>query len=165
MFIGIDQSYTNTGFCVIDYNGLVFDFGTIKTTDKDGDHFDRCKIISDQVIALAFKHIPTAIAIEGLAYGMRGDATRSLAGLQFVVITALREHAFNPEIVAPLTLKKFATGTGKADKKEMIASLPTCVSGMFVSGGFKKTTGLADLADAYFLAMHAKKKFETSVNL
>ena len=59
-------------------------------------------------------------------------------------------------IVPPTTLKKFATGSGKADKNEMIAALPVDVREHFNAQGYKKTTGLTDVADAYWLSTYAK---------
>jgi Holliday junction resolvasome RuvABC endonuclease subunit len=60
------------------------------------------------------------------------------------------------EVVVPGTVKKFATGSGKATKEEMIDSLPKHVREYFDALGVKKTTGLADLTDAYFIAKHYK---------
>jgi Holliday junction resolvasome RuvABC endonuclease subunit len=155
MFLGIDQSYTNTGFCLIDSSQQLVDFGTIKTSDNQGDHFDRCNVIASTIVNYATLHKPVNIALEGLAFGMRGDATRDLAGLLFVIITQLRSQGFTPHLITPLSLKKFATGSGKADKALMISTLPTNVLTRFTSSNFKKTTGLADLADAYFIAKYA----------
>lgn len=134
------------------------DFGTIKTTDKDGDQFDRCTKIITQFIEYVKFHNPSNIAIEGLAFGMKGNATRDLAGLLYVVVTSLRKEGFFPIIITPLSLKKFATGSGKADKSQMIASLPADVINKFQEKNYKKTTGLADLADAYWLAKYAQHK-------
>lgn len=155
VYMGLDQSYTNSGICIVDNSINLVEFGTIKTTDKDGDHFDRCSIIAKQIVQYAEKHKPTNIAIEGLAFGMRGDATRDLAGLFFILITSLRNSGFKPLIVPPLTLKKFATGAGRAEKQQMVDSLPDGIADRFTAAGFKKTTGLYDLADAFFLAKYA----------
>jgi Holliday junction resolvasome RuvABC endonuclease subunit len=104
-------------------------------------------------------HKPDFIALEGLAFGMTGNATRDLAGLQFSIITVARYiDLINIEIVTPLSVKKFATDNGKAKKEDMIAALPILVGDMFRERGFKKTTGLADLADAYFIAKFIQHK-------
>jgi Holliday junction resolvasome RuvABC endonuclease subunit len=155
MFLGLDQSYTSFGFCLLDHALHVVDFGTIKTSDVDGDHYDRCDKMSKQIVRYAATHSPIEIAIEGLAFGMRGDATRDLAGLLFVLMTNLRDQGFSPIVVPPLTLKKFATNSGKADKAQLIAALPPDVLETFKEKNFKKTTGLTDITDAYFLAKYA----------
>jgi Holliday junction resolvasome RuvABC endonuclease subunit len=155
MFLGLDQSYKSFGYCLLDNNSNLIDFGTIKTTDKDGDKVDRCTIITKQIIQYVEKHRPVNITIEGLAFGMRGDATRDLAGLFFVLVTSLRNYGFNPVVVTPLSLKKFATGSGKSEKAQMVDALPQEVKDKFIDAGYKKTTGLTDLADAYFLSKYA----------
>ena len=155
MFLGLDQSYNSFGYVMLDAQLNMVDFGTIKTKKTDGDHFDRCNIIATKINEYAKMHNPTAIAIEGLAFGIRGDATRDLAGLQFVIMTLFRNNGFNPSIIPPLTLKKFATGNGKADKVAMANALPPEVLLSFQNKNYKKTTGLYDLSDAYFLAKHA----------
>ena len=156
-FLGIDQSYSSTGVVLIE-NDTVLDFQKF-TSDKSKDIFERCWDVVAQIRQYMQKHNPDYIALEGLAFGMMGNATRDLAGLQFSIITVARYiDLINIDIVTPLTLKKFATGNGKAKKDDMMASLPTETLEMFKNKGFKKTTGLADLADAYFLAKFMQDK-------
>lgn len=159
--IGVDQSYTSSGVVVIK-DGSVIDIKKIKAVGDD--IFDKAENaatqICDIIVGYFHDHGDVAVAIEGLAFGMRGSATRDLAGLQFTIINKLRYyHGFdNIEIVSPLTLKKFATGSGKAKKEQMISSLPPEVRDKFNEYGVKKTTGLADLTDSYFLAKYLEHK-------
>lgn len=103
------------------------------------------------------------VVFEDLAFGARGDATRNLAGLLFVLIQVLLEYNtiyglnIGLEVVAPTSLKKFATKSGKADKTQMVAALPKDVLKQFADAKFKKTTGLTDLADAYWLSQYEKE--------
>ena len=151
--MGIDQSYTNTGYCVIDERGDLIDFGTYKTS-KDHDVYDRALSVANFVISKIDEHNLDGFTIEGLALGMRGDATRDLAGLIFTIIIQTRLHKKNAllETVAPTSLKKFATGSGKATKDQMITSVPQHILDEFLDAKYKKTTGLADVCDAYWLA-------------
>lgn len=151
--IGIDQSYTSTGYCVVDESGAVVDFGTFKSA-KANDVYDRATQVATFVSDKVREHNAVAINLEGLAFGIRGDATRDLAGLLFTIITTLRRNngAVPHGIIAPTSLKKFATGTGKSDKAAMIAAVPQNVLDQFTEAKYKKTTGLADLCDAYWLA-------------
>lgn len=93
---------------------------------------------------------------------MRGNATRDLAGLQFSIITKINFILKRDiTIVAPPTLKKSATGTGKASKEEMIDALPKDILEVFTKEkNWKKSRGLTDVTDAYFLARYLIDKDE-----
>ena len=156
LYIGIDQSYTSTGYVVTDENSTVIDSEIIRTT-KEIDEFERVWFVSQKLINVIHQYKPDIVVIEGLAFGSRGDATRKLAGLQFVIITQLRyncEHKCPIHIVPPTTLKKFATTSGKAKKEQMLQSVPIDVKEQFQKM-YKKSKGLYDIVDAYFLSQYA----------
>jgi len=153
--MGIDQSYTSSGVVVLDGDFLLHR-EQIKTS-KDEDIFKRSWDIACQIKKIADFYKPGKIRIEGLAFGIRGSATRDLGGLQFMIVNLLRHSngtKYEVEIIPPLSLKKFATGDGRAKKNLVIESLPQDVHENFLEMGVKKTTGLADMADAYFLAKY-----------
>ena len=156
MHLGIDQSYTSTGYCILDETGtFVNTFGTFKSTPT-ADTYDRSLQVADFITTLIMTHNITNMCIEGLAFGIRGDATRDLAGLLFVVITNIRSKCNHVRciVVAPTSLKKFATGSGKADKAAMISAVPEMIQEKFKQS-YKKTTGLGDVSDAYWLAQYS----------
>jgi Holliday junction resolvasome RuvABC endonuclease subunit len=156
--MGFDQSYTNSGYCIVDETGTVLDFGTFKSA-KAMDVYERAIQVSNFIVAKVAEHKVNKVHLEGLAFGMRGDATRDLAGLLFTIVIALRTRTpVKPEIIAPTSLKKFATGTGKSDKAAMIAAVPPAVLETFTDANYKKTTGLADIVDAYWLATYKLKQ-------
>lgn len=163
-FLGLDQSFTNSGIVVLDEAGSIKHFETIKTVkDVDGDIFDRMILISDTIIELLKKHNPEVVGLEGLAFSKFGNATRDLAGLQAVIITRIRrETVYGSKMVlaSPNLLKKFATGKGKASKQEMVDSIPKDVVELFSEAKYKKTTGLYDLADAYHLAKYSLDHYQ-----
>lgn len=161
--LGVDQSYTSSGYVVIDESGEVKEFGTIRTTvDTDGDTFDRAAKVAETVAHLANEHNPALVGFEGLAFSMMGNATRDLAGLQFVLVTQLRKTSFgsNLVIVSPNLLKKFATGDGKAKKEAMVAALPQTFLDAISERKFKKSTGLYDIADAYWIARYTLEELK-----
>lgn len=148
MIFGIDQSYTSTA--VVANDGSKFITNIIRTT-PDTDIYARAQSITDAVILLANEYKPSRINIEGLAFASRGNATRDLAGLQMMIVCGLRQAGFNPIIVAPNTLKKFATGKGNSDKDAMHTALPDDIKHQFKD--IKKTKGLSDVVDAYWLSL------------
>jgi len=155
--IGIDQSYTCTGLTFFE-DGEMLRAEVFKTS-KEFDTHERAHSIALHILSQAFWFEPDVIGIEGLAFGMRGDATRDLAGLQFVIINKLRfKGDFKVEVVAPNAVKKFATGSGKAKKEELYEALPQKTQNEFLELGVKKTTGLYDLTDAYWIAKLTEDK-------
>lgn len=160
-YIGIDQSYTSTGFVVLDEQKNLIDCN-ILSTPKTDDIFKRAWELSEAIITGISKYPDAKLAIEGLAFSMRGNATRDLAGLQFSIITKIN-FILNRDItiVAPPTLKKSATGSGKASKEEMIDALPKNILEVFTKEkNWKKSRGLTDVTDAYFLARYLIDKDE-----
>jgi len=150
--MGIDQSLSCTGI-VIFLDGDMIHHATIKTSKDDGSLFKRILMIYIRIHNIMQQYNVDAVNIEGLSFGMsRGNVTRDLACLQGVIITnILNDFTMECKIVAPTAVKKFATDNGKATKTEMIASVPEDDMTKFKESGHKKTTGLADLADAYWI--------------
>ena len=120
----------------------------------------RCSIVANQVIdfckEFCAEHLKDgdtlSFSIEGLAWGARGNAVRDLASLQGLIIeAALRGLPVdNVSIISPTTVKKRATGDGKAKKDALFESLPPDAHDKFLE--YKKTKGRYDLTDAYWIA-------------
>lgn len=158
MLMGIDQSFTGCGVVVLDKDGKLIE-SALYVTDKKLSVFERSWDLFCQLFQLAVKHQITHIAIEGLAFAMKGNATRSLAILQGVLVTNLQylkefQGNANPiisvELVSPLSLKKQTTGNGKSNKEEMIKATPE-----EILIDWKKqfpAKQINNLADAYHLA-------------
>lgn len=150
--LAIDQSYTHCAYCVTE-GKQVLDFGVFKS-NTELDIYKRALYLSLDLGQIYTKYFPQEIRLEGLAFGMRGNATRDLSGLLFTIVNVMSHlHVFeNFRIIAPTQVKKTATGSGKAKKKEMIAALPPDILTLFKDKNFKQTTGLTDLADAYWIS-------------
>jgi len=157
--MGIDQSYTSTGVVVLNHDKEIIATRIISTAPADGDAFQRSWSIINEIQNLVKIYAPETIGLEGLAYAKFGDATRDLAGLQFGIVHRLRfvddQHLV---IVTPNELKKFGSGKGNADKKKMVDSLPKAVLKYFEAQGYKKTKGLYDITDAYWIARYVLEK-------
>ncbi|MEI5100356.1 Holliday junction endonuclease [Streptomyces sp. PmtG] len=112
--LGLDLSITAPGVCLPD--GTTH---TITTTPKDGDR--RLVAIADRVMHAVLLGIDLAV-IEGPV--VRSSAAVSLGMVHGVVRELLIRHEVPYAVVAPATLKAFATGRGNADKTAMaIAAL------------------------------------------
>lgn len=159
LVFGIDQSFNSTALVAYDDVGIIY--AECFKSNKNQNRFGQAYEITQWIVQRVNQYKPVHIALEGLAFGMRGNVTRDLGGLQYVIISHLQEvEKRQIDIVAPLTVKKFATGNGRSKKEEIIAHLPDDAAALFASLGAKKTTGLADLADAYFIATYIHNKKE-----
>ncbi len=163
LFLGIDQSFTSSGICIMNENEAIVHHETINSTDADGDMFDRCLKIIARVEELLLTYKPFRVSLEGLAFSKFGNATRDLAGLQYALITHIRyrqpEMAKDLLIVSPNLLKKFASGSGSADKNKMYDSLPADAKEVYKA--YKKTKGRSDVVDAYWLAKYSVSIYNT----
>lgn len=150
--LSIDQSYTHCAY-VVTFGNNIIDFDVLKS-DAELNVYERSLDIALRLGQVFLKHRPEEIRLEGLAFGMRGNATRDLSGLLFTIINVISYlHVFNNfRIIAPTQVKKRATGSGKAKKKEMIAALPSDILKLFKDKNYKQTTGLTDLSDAYWIS-------------
>lgn len=160
-YIGIDQSYTSTGFVVLNERKDII-YADIISSNALDDIFKRAWIISEEIMDRIGYFSPSEIVLEGLAYSMRGNASRDLAGLQFIIVSKIK-FILKREvtIVSPTTIKKFATGKGRSTKIDMLAVLPKKIYTYFAQDKkFKKTKGLNDVCDAYFLACYLIDKIK-----
>lgn len=120
---GVDPSITGTGIAVVTgHRGMVPLTERIRTTPDDGPLLHRMRY----VVAETFSTVADAevVVIEGLSLGSKGSATRDLAGLWWMLVNALTtKERLQPRrrvaVVAPGTLKKWATGSGRATKAEV----------------------------------------------
>lgn len=158
--MGIDQSLTCTGVTITSMDDMgnrkVIYSETIQTakthhTCPIADTLTRAHQIASRLEDIVQEFNPDWIGLENLSYGSVGNATRNLAILFGVICSTLKLDA--PRVVPPTTLKKFATGNGRAGKKEMLAAIEKADSTFF--NQLDKMTikaGKYDLADAYWIA-------------
>ena len=147
--IGIDPSMTSTGVAICDEHGDVDGWRVIKTK-KTGDlPIDELKRLIDIVIqiemfCIEYQSRVKLIVIESLAMSSRNSsALTQLSGLNYMIRERLYKRGFKFIMVAPGTLKKFATGKGN------------CPKGLMMLEVYKKygvTITDDNAADAYALA-------------
>jgi Holliday junction resolvasome RuvABC endonuclease subunit len=153
--LSIDQSYTSCGIIVLEDDELLYAERFV--TDAKLDIYERAAQVATRTEYIASKFYVDLIALEGLAFSKVGNATRDLAGLQFVIIFVLRFlNKYAVKIIPPNAVKKVATGMGNAKKEQLLESLPKDIHKKFLDLGVKKTTGLLDLTDAYWIGRAAQ---------
>ncbi len=108
---------TKTGWAV--YDGAI----TSGVLDLSGmpDHGQRGMFFHGWISDLIVEHkIEFLICESTLSYG---HAAYVLIGLAFTAQTVAYAHDIKRKTVAPTTLKKFATGSGRAGKQEMMEAV------------------------------------------
>lgn len=158
--LGIDQSLTCTGWVIMDEDFKVVDSGVIRTTKEDSLP-TRCGVIAYDLLNHQRRYEAWSVSIEGLSYGSIGNATRNLAILMGHIQSKLYESESDWLETPATSLKKYATGNGRADKKDMLAAVPDDFRGYLLVNykGTGKKSGLYDLSDAYFLAKRGIEYF------
>lgn len=151
---GIDQSYTSTGVVIFENSSYKKHYVITTQIDRDDPltYINRAKHIATEVVAIMHHDKVDRVVIEGLGFGAKGDQTRNLAGLQYLILSRLIDMDIPVSIIAPTSLKKQATGKGNAGKDEMIEAVgPELLPALMK---IPKSKGRGDIADAYGLAKH-----------
>lgn len=128
--VGLDLSLTHTGYAIVQDNRVVISSGVIKSKpsgDKPIDETKRIVKIAEDALQRIDDSLPhedpALVVIEGLAFMAQGTSLVQLAGLNYLTRILLVEFKWPFMIVAPTTLKKFITGSGKGDKDMMLMSV------------------------------------------
>lgn len=150
MVLGIDQSFTKTALCLFDYSGELQNFHVIKTKGgKDTSWEKRMVGIVEELDKFTKDNEVSIVVLEGLSTGRNTVMSRPLAGLFYYICAYLYQRGITYHNVSPKEVKKFAV-KGDADKEDMVNALPEDIKNMFLER-YSKSTGLTDLADAYFI--------------
>lgn len=170
--VGLDLSLTGTGVVVYD-GSRVLRHGCLETepvpkSAKDratklrvrqdgsrvfrGSREERIEWVARRVASTVRKFGPDLfVCVEGYSYGSKGSSMTDLAEMRGVILNRLLRAGIQWDIIAPPTLKKLATGNGRADKAEMVAKAqdewPGCPDN-------------DNVADAFWLAFEAHKRHE-----
>jgi crossover junction endodeoxyribonuclease RuvC len=150
--VGLDLSLTHTGFAIVDADGEVLGSGVIKSKpvgDKPLSETNRIVKIAEDIVCKIDERLPAEnpklVVIEGLAFMARNTTSLvQLSGLNYLVRVMLAQLKWPFMIVAPTTLKKFITGSGKGDKDKIMMAL-------YKNYGFEALDN--NEADSYSLAV------------
>jgi crossover junction endodeoxyribonuclease RuvC len=126
-FVGIDTSFTGTGFAVKDDtkpDGQQFEFKTIKTKPEDfKDDTDRICFIRDEIIKSIPENAPVVIEDVFVGHGPSAGASLRLALLAGCVRAGLRDKGIKFTIITPTMVKKYITGKGNANKEVIMMTV------------------------------------------
>jgi len=157
----IDQSIRSSGITIFN-DGEPISFHLIRTEKTDGDIYERINMIVDRVVELVEEHFIDHIAIESIPMGrITGNSRIDLAGLFHSLISRLRFVLNVPiTIIQIQEAKIIATGSGKADKNTMFNALSDDMKERIVSFEKRKTKGLYDVVDSYWIGKVLIKQLE-----
>lgn len=152
-FVGLDLSYVGTGVIVLDSKAEILEQKLIKTVKSDSkyDIEDRLIKIENEINFIPNIMGLGSVYIEGPAFASQGNMVLQMGALNFFVRIYLRKHKVEYKIVAPPTLKKWVTGTGRADKKLMMQKIEERWKIIFKDN---------NIADAYGLARMAMEEYK-----
>ncbi len=146
-FVGIDQSFTNTGVVILNEYGEHVSDDLVQTeppTSTMGE-VERFLKIYNEIQALIRHRVgdrPVGIALEDFAYG-KVQKMADIGGLGWFLRIMFSRTSWSFCVAAPTLLKKVATGKGVASKTAVC---------MGVMKRWKFETDNDNLADAFVLA-------------
>jgi len=120
--IGLDLSLCKTGWAILE-GKTILDIGIIKSApdgDRPIEEYWRLDNIVFEIGKIVDKYSPKIAVIENLAFLAKGTSLTQLAGLSYFVRKLLIGENIPFYLVAPTTLKRFATGSGKGEKDHML---------------------------------------------
>jgi hypothetical protein len=182
-FIGIDYSMTSPAVTIITADSFTSHFFA-QNKKQEGNappHFysysypthssldiDRYSRLTNWVMSLANFTEYDIICIEGYSMGSVG-AVFSIAENTAILKNALYLNNIKYHVVAPTTLKKYATGKGNADKLQMYERFTektkTDPRKVYASQKAKLGSPFTDIADSYWLADYSKNIIATNYHL
>lgn len=152
--IGVDASIASTGLAV--FGAGEPQFRRIKTRPRGEGIASRVARLRESVVQISravdsiLYAVPATevdlVVIEMPAFGKSNGSTHMLAGHWWLAVHALEKYApGRVASVATTTLKKFATGDGRADKTDVHAAAVRAFPGL-IPADFKQGNDLADAA-------------------
>lgn len=119
--IGLDLSLSRTGVSIFWHKSLETHTISIKSQERGT---KRLIDLERKVKFALFPFLDKAfVVVEDYSFGSRGRNLFGLIEWGGVARAAISKMGFNVIAVPPKTLKKFVTGSGNADKKQMMNSI------------------------------------------
>lgn len=123
---GVDSSLRSTGIAIIDPS-----VGVIETRNIKGPELPKQSTVEDRRDRIDAMHGRVMVVIEdvdlvvieGLSFGSTGNVRDQLAGLWWSLVLSLKAMGVEVLVVTPQQRAKYATGSGGADKHDVLAAI------------------------------------------
>lgn len=119
--IGIDPGLANTGWGIVDSDGIRFKYithGTITTPSKKSDSL-RLKEIYTQLSEIIKEYKPVHAGVETLYFAKNVTSALPVAQARGVQLLALADHNIITGEYTPMQIKQAVVGNGRAEKKQV----------------------------------------------
>jgi len=124
--LGLDISLTGSGVVLLEDDQIKLEL-LIKSkppVEKNNvTEIERLILIRDKIISIIKEYKPDLVSIENLAFLAKGTSLTQLSYLNYAIRAYLWENKIKFLIVSPKSLKKFITGSGNAQKEEMMITV------------------------------------------
>src|SRR4051812_44914640 len=120
--LGLDPGYGRLGFGLVEEKGSALralEYGVVETPAKMPFE-ERLLTVFKAVEALALKHGPAEAAVETLFFSKNAKTAMAVAEARGVIRVALARLKVPVLEISPVQVKLAVTGSGKADKKQVI---------------------------------------------
>lgn len=127
--IAIDPGYDRCGVAVLEReNGkeVLVHSECIETTRSD-DLSERLAAVRNRLDAVITEFAPQSLALETLYFSKNQKTAIAVAGARGVVLEVAAQHALTVSEYAPGTIKLAVTGSGSADKKQVMHMVPRLI--------------------------------------
>ncbi len=150
--LGVDPGLRNTGWGVIDCDGprLAFVACGVIRPDAKAPMAQRLLVVHEALAAIIADHAPSEVAVEETFVSRDAKASLKLGHARGVALLVAAQAGLKVAEYAPRLIKKAVTGTGTAEKRQVMAMVHT-----FLPRARPKSTDAADaLAVAICHAHH-----------
>jgi crossover junction endodeoxyribonuclease RuvC len=164
--LGIDPSLTGTGLVLLE-DGKMIEKALIISKPvgkKPKDELTRILKIVDQIEDFFKASTVHMAAIEGIAFGIgKTTSLAQLSGLNYLIRSMLMFHGIPFVVVAPTSLKKFATGKGTSQKDQMMLEVYKRWGVSILDNNVCDAYALAQVAHAMINQEYKATKTQTEV--
>ncbi len=126
VILGIDPGTTGMGYALIDTSAdppRLLDHGLIPTPTS-GTPAERLAAIADRIDALIAEHRPLAMALERLYFNRNARTAMAVAEARGIALLCASRAGVEVAEYTPQEVKLSVTGTGSADKRQVMKMLP-----------------------------------------